>query len=299
MACLQAVERGEFDLDCDLAKCVASGPEAGPASAPGAAAAIAAARNPLFPNAPLTPRHLLTHTAGLCDSEDALLEGPYRVSGTDFPHSLHAYVARRLVPGGGDFNPGIWGDSPPGRARSHYSNAGFTLLAAALELATGRSLQQLAEDHIFGPLGMTRSSFSLATAMSHAESNLASPHRAWDAQPHYGVAEWPAAQLRSTANDLGRYLCALTTPGHPVMKPASVEAMLPASGRSGLAWWGLDSGFSCGEAGLWEHGGFMDGARTHIWLWPESSCGAVLLTNGDGCYADVTAEIKAAVRLAS
>ena len=40
--------------------------------------------------------------------------------------------------------------------------------------------------------------------------------------------------------------------------------------------------------GIFEHGGFMDGTRTHIWLAPGARRGAVFLSNGDGDYSDIS-----------
>jgi CubicO group peptidase (beta-lactamase class C family) len=131
ISCLQAAERGELDLDQDIAVVAAEAAgkaaesmqaaqavlteTAGPGDAvasglsPAAvdsmaksvsiaasaaavteasvavafpidlAMAVAAARNPHFPDAPVTARHLLTHTAGLRDDEEALVAGsPWR-----------------------------------------------------------------------------------------------------------------------------------------------------------------------------------------------------------------------------
>lgn len=309
IACLQAVERGELDLDMDIrdmAQRVAiphsTSRDAGvgfDTAGASAVATIAAAHNPHFPGAPLTPRHLLTHTAGLRDDETALMPGSFRVDGTDFPDPLHAYVARRLLPGGADYDVDLWTpDAPPGSVGYSYSNAGFTLLGAALEVATGTSLHDLANTRIFEPLAMSRSTFSLVVAQDRGDDHLASPHRARRPLSHYAVAEWPAAQLRSTAKDLSRLLCALTAPPGqcPLLAPASLAAMLPESGTQGLAWWGRDATYSCRESGLWEHGGFMDGVRTHIYLWPDLSSGAVILTNGTGDYVDIERAVKCVVR---
>jgi CubicO group peptidase (beta-lactamase class C family) len=299
IACMQAVERGELDIDADL-RDVARAAAAG-ADLMAAAAVESASRNLNgFPGSPITARHLLTHKSGLRDDERALEEGsPYRVDGRDHPLELWEYVARRLAPKGADFSFGLWTlEAPPGAARYAYSNAGFTLLGAALELATKTPLAQLIRERIFDPLGMTRSTFTLAEALVVAQGNIAQPHRGTKPLEHYGVAEWPAAQLRSSANDLGRLLCALTSPegAGPLLQPASVATMLPKDFCNGLAWWGKDAIYSCEEPGLWEHGGMMDGARTHIWLWPQLHAGAVFLSNGTAGYKAVEAAVLAHFR---
>eukprot|EP00035_Acanthoeca_spectabilis_P016632 m.343776 g.343776 ORF g.343776 m.343776 type:complete len:542 (-) comp16550_c0_seq87:5661-7286(-) len=302
IACLQAVERGEFDLDIDIAAIVGSATAAKTFDneKAKAVAVIVATRNPAFPSAAITPRHLLTHCSGLQDNEDALMPGEFRVDHEDFPQPLVDYIARRLLPTGENFSPRIWSpENPPGLASYHYSNAGITLLAATLELATGCSLPEIVGRYIFNPLGMTRSFFRLADTVAEAGSNLASPHRGRQPISQYGVAEWPAAQLRSSCTDLCRLLCALTTEDSMLMAQKSFKEMLPECGSGGLAWWGLDATYSTRERGLWEHGGFMDGVRTHIYLWPQLSSGAVILTNGTCDYGSIAAAIKRSVHQSS
>ena len=60
-----------------------------------------------------------------------------------------------------------------------------------------------------------------------------------------------------------------------------VQAIFPRDGVGSLAWWGQDatymaSPFDMGP-GLWfAHGGFMEGVRTHIYIWPTAGCGCVV-----------------------
>ena len=96
LVCLRAVERGVISsLDADLRELVGLGSSdckgfAGDGEAPySAAAVIALARNPHFPGMPVTLRHLLTHSSGLCDNEAALEAGSaWRVEERDFEGSL-------------------------------------------------------------------------------------------------------------------------------------------------------------------------------------------------------------------
>lgn len=69
------------------------------------------------------------------------------------------------------------------------------------------------------------SSFKLTTALTIADKGFALPHRCRKHIEHYAVAEWPAAQLRSSANDLAKFLCALT-----VHKPKHMDI----NGKMGL-----------------------------------------------------------------
>lgn len=262
IACLQACERGELDIDADCGQYVSQ-----------------PVRSPHFKGTKLTVRHLLQHRSGLCDDESALLPGRWRTEHADCETSLDTYVRSRLLPGGDAFTPRLWSAAaPPGAASYHYSNAGFALAGWVLEAATGRPLWQLAEERIFAPLGMTRSAFTLAEA--RAPGTLAAPTPPGH---HYGVAEYPAAALRSTAGDLAKYLLALTAEACPLLRPASRAQLLPESFRGGLAWWGRDAtyGERDSRSQVWSHGGFMQGVRTHVHLWPLKRAALVVLTNGE------------------
>lgn len=243
--CLQCVERGELDLDAGINTYLASG--------------IA---NPHFPTAQITPRHLLTHSAGLVDDESALEAGSkWRTAGQDSPFSLAEYVAERLSPASSSSSSdaaaagGLWSSrAAPGEAAYHYSNAGFTLLAHVVECAAKKPLKELARERVFEPLGMLRTSYSIEEASGLAHTSVACPHDASGAPIGvYGVAEWPAALMMSTAEDLARYMSALTRPTPaqpctpagagrgPILSDASLGMMLPSDFKRGLAWWGKDA----------------------------------------------------------
>jgi CubicO group peptidase (beta-lactamase class C family) len=90
----------------------------------------------------ITLHHLLTHSSGL---------------ESDF--------------GDGDFEP-VWRDeiikrtmaaklrSEPGK-RYHYSNAGYSLLAAIVEMASGKGYEQFLNENLFQPAGMTKTGYRL------------------------------------------------------------------------------------------------------------------------------------------
>lgn len=280
VVCLQCSERGELSLDADISQYLSE-----------------PVRNPAFPDQPITARHLLTHRSGLHDDESALLPGPFRTEGGDCSMPLAEYVQKHLRIGGEFFFPQIWSRArPPGEACYHYSNAGFTLLGHVVESATGRSLSLLAQERLFGPLRMTRTCFRLSQALALGSSNVAVPHGA-DRRPvgHYGVAEWPAAGAYSTADDLARYLLAFTGPSCSVLNRASLEELFPSDFTSGLAWWGRDAAYGDPRGCVWQHGGFMQGVRSHIYLWPTQRAGMVILTNGSRPYGDISQALRAAL----
>jgi CubicO group peptidase (beta-lactamase class C family) len=292
---LQCAERGELSLDEDV----------------NARLPVACrARHPDHPAAPLTPRMLLQHRGGLCDDESALHVGPWRTAGGDCPATLEAYISARFAAAADDA-AALWHLLPPGEAPYHYSNLGMTLLALFIQVSVGggASVASLAQERVFAPLHMTRTAFLLSDAHAFVAADrargcagvaLAAPHDASGAPlAPYGVAEWPAAGLRTTLSDLLRFAAQFTCEPQActILRPESLHAMLPVSCTSGLAWWGRDATYGEQErtCDVWAHGGFMQGVRSHLYLFPRQRLALALLQNGEACYEDAVAAVEAAV----
>jgi CubicO group peptidase (beta-lactamase class C family) len=89
----------------------------------------------------ITIEHLLTHTAGLIGA----LGGDYQpLSRADMIARAFASVLR----------------SEPGE-RYRYSNVGYSLLAAIVEVASGQSYEGYLAEHLLGPAGMTQTGYVL------------------------------------------------------------------------------------------------------------------------------------------
>jgi CubicO group peptidase (beta-lactamase class C family) len=276
---LQCAERGELSLDEDVNARLPP---------------VCRLAHPTHAGAPVTPRMLLTHCSGLCDDESALHVGRWRTAGADCPVTLADYVAARTAaPDAAQ----LWHAERPGAAPYHYSNLGMTALALFVETCCGASLAALARERVFAPLGMTRTAFTLAEARALPGARLASPHADGAELGLYGVAEWPAAGLRSTVRDLLRFLAQFTGDADActLLSRASLAAMLPPDFTRGLAWWGADATYGEPQGGVWSHGGFMDGVRSHLYYFPAQRVGIVLLQAGEGDYEDVVEDVKDAV----
>lgn len=89
---------------------------------------------------PVTPRNLIDHEAGVRGSvfTDIFNQRHY----TSVAEALTQFAGDSLV-------------AQPG-SRVVYSNAGYTLLACAIEGASGVSYDAYMRDHVFGPAGMTQ-----------------------------------------------------------------------------------------------------------------------------------------------
>ena len=96
----------------------------------------------------VTLADLLSHRAGLRDLDDTadavLLEAAF-VDARPLPEQRRAFAATALQ------------EAPigPARGESVYSNSGYVLAAVVAEHATGKSFEQLMQDEVFQPLGMS------------------------------------------------------------------------------------------------------------------------------------------------
>jgi CubicO group peptidase (beta-lactamase class C family) len=236
-------------------------------------------------------RALLTHTSGLRDDERALRPGRFRSAGRDYGGDLLETCGALF-----DSKGVVAWAVGPGPFRYHYSNMGFTLAAAVLEAVTGVPFHELAADCVFRPLGMTRSSFLLAESL--AQGPVAVPRDGESEIGHYCVAQYPAAGLRTTANDFALFCRCFTQPpplsGSAFLSAESIAELMPASGERGIGWWGADAtyGEGPGAVPVWTHGGFMDGIRSHVYLWPNASVALVYMQVGEEPYAPHVTEAR-------
>lgn len=163
----------------------------------------------------------------------------------------------------------------PGAAYE-YSNLGFGLLGYALAHAKNTTYGPMTAQEIFKPLGMTMSGTVLTEAMrSHlAPGHLASgaPVKNWDFDALAG-----AGAIKSTANDMLRYLMANMGLGASPLSAAMQLAQQPRSNavgamRIGLAWMTTGSGI------VW-HSGETGGYAGFVGFAADRRHGVVILTD--------------------
>jgi CubicO group peptidase (beta-lactamase class C family) len=96
---------------------------------------------------------------------------------------------------------------PPG-TRFSYSGEGIVLLQMVVEEITGRNLEELAQEKIFGPLGMTRSSYVWQEAY---DDNFALPHDEFERPRRLNRRKEAdaAGSMVTTASDYARLLVAI------------------------------------------------------------------------------------------
>jgi CubicO group peptidase (beta-lactamase class C family) len=111
----------------------------------------------------------------------------------------------------------------PGAAH-HYSGGGYALLQLLIEEVTGETYEAFIARTVFGPLGMTRSTFEVPAPNADAATPYDASLRP---EPHYRFAATAAAGLYTTAADLARFAMASASPalGAAVLRPGTIATM--------------------------------------------------------------------------
>lgn len=222
---------------------------------------------------PITFRDLASHTAGL-DREPAAshaARGPARSWERKVLESI-PLTAARTAPG----------------AAYLYSNIGYGILGLALERAAGRPFERLVREHVFDPLGMGSSFFTvppahrarLAVGYVNLDDGTVDPRvpRAEHRGRGYKV---PNEGVYSTAGDLARLVIGLSGAlGDTLLSAESRTEMLRPPQPGGRAGYGIGLQLTrVAGALIAGHSGTVAGYTAYLAFDPESRIGVVLLRN--------------------
>jgi CubicO group peptidase (beta-lactamase class C family) len=278
-------------------------------------------RNPAFPDAEITLRHLLTHTSGITDGE--AYDASYACG--DPAIGLADWIRGYLEPGGRFYDADQnFLATAPGEERS-YSNVGFGLLGYLVEVVSGVGFADFVESSIFEPLGMSDSSFYLSDgdrsrhatpyAWIEAGDTLDNPlfgERNGEVIEESGFVPFclysfyniPDGLVRTSAHDLARFLIAHLRGGEldgqrVVAESTILEMLSPQLPTSALGEADFDQGLAWRHrtyegGGAWGHGGGDPGVRTYMMFSPEAARGVIVVANRAGNIdglLDVLAEV--------
>jgi CubicO group peptidase (beta-lactamase class C family) len=224
----------------------------------------------------VTLRHLFSHTGGWV--------GDYFDDSGNGDDAL-ARIVERMVE-----LPQI---TPLGAIWS-YNNAGFYLAGRAIEVAAGKPYEAVVEELVLGPLGMSKSFFFAADAITHRVAvGHQSPYegtgapkvlRPWAlaraAHAAGGIASSARDQLRYARFHMGD---GTTVDGTRLLTPESVALMQApfapaASGEfSGVTWFMRDAG----GVRLVRHGGATNGQLSAFVMAPARRFAITVLTNAN------------------
>lgn len=211
--------------------------------------------------AEITIHQLLTHTSGLKGFQ---MLGDFGQMSRD--EVVQAVLASELV-------------SPPGE-KMLYSNGGYTLLAAIIEIASGQTYQQYLESKLFQPAGMTNSGFrndewgNTSVAQGYQDDAIITRN-------FTGWGLLGAGGIYSTVNDLYKWYQALQ--GESVLSAAAKEKFLSPHVRENEGDFFYAYGWSVGNSPLgskvvWHNGG--DGIFNADFKWfPDDGTVIIVLSN--------------------
>jgi CubicO group peptidase (beta-lactamase class C family) len=221
----------------------------------------------------VTLRMLLAHSSGLPAYEKLFLRAHTR------SELLAAAFSTELA-----VDPG---------ARAEYSDIGFIILGIALERLADESIDRFCQREVFGPLGLTQTTFNPA-----AELRSAIPPTADDRSFRHRIIQGEvqdenASVLRgvaghagifSSAYDVLRFAHALLQGGRPVFRSETVvlfgtREISPEGTSRALGWDTPSAPSQSGRFFSARSFGHLGYTGTSLWIDPERNVSITLLTN--------------------
>lgn len=198
----------------------------------------------------------------------------------------------------------------PFRTSYAYTNFGLTAGAEAAAQSTGESWEDLSQEVLYGPLGMTSTSSRFDDYQARPDRAVGHIHVDGSYQPLYvrdAQAEAPAGGVSSSANDMTKWLTMMLADGSvdgrqivdpkallPALTPQSVASppSEPAA-RPGFYGYGFNVGTTAAARQQFSHSGAFElGAGTNFVIIPSADVAIVALTNAtpSGVPETLTAE---------
>lgn len=283
-----------------------------------------AVRHPSAPDQPIRIQQLLTHTSSIADGN---AYGRMYACG-DPQLALGTWLREYFVPTGHYYDAdGNFHSWLPAEEKFEYCNLAYGLLARIVENTSGMTFPEYCRLSIFDPLEMRSTSWRIADidrarhvvpytwveggtargpdwggvplgAIQQDGPTLRKPLAdGFAANCVYGHPNYPDGFLRTTVDDLSRYVRAYLSEGafagRRILGADTVQAMLSAvvvhdsrdeagtllRRHQGLNWMG--SAELGGEV-AWGHGGSDPGVNTDMRILPGAGLGAIVFTNTNG-----------------
>jgi CubicO group peptidase (beta-lactamase class C family) len=223
---------------------------------------------PSFPEKPIpvTTRQLAGHRAGIRHYRD-----------DEFLSRAHyASVVQALD---------VFKDDPllfePGK-KFFYSTYGWVLISAVVEGASGQPFLDYMRDHVFRPLGMTRTAPDLADSPDRARFYVLD----WIGRPRPAPEvdlsnKWGGGGFLSTAEDLARFGAAHLRPGF--LEAGTLELLFTSQGTAADGHTGYGIGWAIGRDSarrrVFMHSGSAVGGTSALMLYPDQDVVIALLAN--------------------
>lgn len=180
-----------------------------------------------------------------------------------------------------------------------YSNTNTVLLGMLIEQVTGKPIHEVFQERLFGPLGMSQTSYP-----PPGTTTLPDPHllglteqgqpagQAADATEWNPSYSFTAGEVISTLDDLHKWAVALGT-GQGILKPETQALRLEniASTATGAPAGPTEDGYALGigrRSGWWGHTGEIFGYNTVVNYNPETQTAVVVVVNSDIALPNTT-----------
>ena len=224
---------------------------------------------------PITLAHLMTHTPGFEELDMGLF-----VLSEEEMYPLGAYLKQRLP-----------GRIYPAGEVSAYSNYGTALAGYIVERVSGEPFAAYAEQHIFMPLGMNRSTYRQPLPPALA-GDLASGYGFHDAQYVLGDFEYiigyPVGSMSATATDMAAFMIAHLQEGRygdtTILQPDTVQEMHRRQYTADPRLQGMAYGFwerNVNDRRVLLHNGDTFLYHAALYLLPEENTGLFVSYSGD------------------
>ena len=188
------------------------------------------------------------------------------------------------------------------RGKHLYSNASYVVAGAMLEAVTGRPWEELMQQHLFTPLGMTATGFGPPGTVGESpdeprghrrvDGNLRplQPDQKADNHPAVG----PAGNVHTTLSDLAKFtaahLAGLRGEGGLVAAETFKELHTPATGTKYALGWNIRTHSHSGGHVLYHHGTNRFWYAT-VWLAPERDFAILIVTNAGDAVGQKGADV--------
>lgn len=252
-AVMQQVQQGKIDLDADINTY------------------LDFKMPPHKSGKPITMRDVMTHTAGFEEAIKGLItEDPKTLIGLG--PTLKRWTPQRI------FAPGT---TPA------YSNYATALAGYVVERTSGLDFDTYVERNIFGPLGMTRSTFRqpLPAALQPLMAKGYSKASAGEAKPYELIPLAPAGAMAASGADMAKFMIAHLQGGGPLLSPETTRTMhgttrtiLPPLNRMALGFYEQNTNGHRVVA----HGGDTMWFHTYLFIYPDDNVGLYVSMNSSG-----------------
>jgi CubicO group peptidase (beta-lactamase class C family) len=240
-----------------------------------------------YPNDPITPRNILVHNSCVQDRWELL--GSLVVFGGDSPVPLDTFLYNYFNHAGYWYHEDNFLNYPPG-TYWHYANVGTGLVGSLTEAVTDDSFPLYCQQHIFDPLGMSRTSWFYSNLNMN---NIAMPYVYSGGQyipcGFPSSCNYPPGTLKSSLLDLTRFLLMFMQYGEldgfrildsttvALMRTVQDTITLYPNAYIGITWWYFLSPYS--GRWIWGHTGGWFGTAATMMFCPAENSGAIILTN--------------------